>query len=95
MSLKRIDMIQMPMERANLIYNLLITIGKAQENERYDFIHAHCVDKDGCKEWRFQGIFGFGGKYWSDRNEVTYYPEDETEYIKLSAYLLNEALSNI
>jgi len=88
-------MIQMPMERANLIYNLLADIGKAPENERYSFIHAHCVDRDGCKEWRFQGQLGFGGKYWSDTNEVTYYPEDETANIKLTTYLLNQALSQI
>jgi hypothetical protein len=88
-------MIQMPMERASLIYNLLVDIGKAPENERYDFIYAHSVNKEGCEEWRFQGNMGFGGKYWSDRNEVTYYPEDETDFIKLTTYLLNQALLNI
>jgi hypothetical protein len=33
-----------------------------------------------CREFRFQGDLGFGGKVWSDRGRVyvNCYPEDET-----------------
>lgn len=47
--------------------------------EEENFIHHHVVEyKDRCKEWRFQGNLGFGGKYRSNSNKVDYYSEDES-----------------
>ena len=62
---------------SNKIYDLLIRVG-ASPNQRASFIHCQPV---GCREYRFQGIFGFGGKFWdnNDRWYVTYYSEDRTE----------------
>lgn len=62
---------------ANKVYDILVQFG-AQESERSDFIYHHCVDKYGCSEWRFCGVFGFGGKYRSGWNGVTAYPENIT-----------------
>lgn len=74
--------------KANKIYDLLVSIGDANESERGDFIYHHCESEYGCKEWRFCGKFGFGGKYRSTWNGVTYYPEDETpERIRLKNIL--------
>lgn len=63
-------------EFANKAYDLLVSIGGADEKERRDFIHHFC--KVGCTEWRFQGFLGFGGKYRNPANIVTCYFETET-----------------
>lgn len=65
-------------EKYNKIYNLLVKIGGAREDDRDSFIHHHCESKYGCNEWRFCGKLGFGGKYRSVYNKVTCYKEDET-----------------
>lgn len=65
-------------DKANKVYDLLVSIGGANEDDRSSFIYHHCEDKHGCREWRFCGKLGFGGKYRSTWNGVTYYSEDET-----------------
>lgn len=72
------DVKQLTKERANKIYDILVAEAGASESERVDFVWHHCVDKDGCREWRFRGKLGFGGKYRSTWNGVTYYHETET-----------------
>lgn len=32
----------------------------------------------GCSEYRFCGVFGFGGKFWLQDFAVNYYPENAT-----------------
>lgn len=50
---------------------------KFVDRDEEDFIFHHAVNhKERCKEWRFQGKLGFGGKYRSDSNKVDYYSED-------------------
>ena len=46
---------------ANAIYDILVEHGKARNNERSSFIQKFLSDE--ASEWRFQEIFGFGGKY--------------------------------
>lgn len=82
-------------ERANTIYDILVSEAGARESERNDFIYHHCTDKYGCSEWRFQGKLGFGGKYRSTWNGVTYYPEDETSEMVEIKNKVNELLKNI
>ncbi len=82
-------------EKANKIYNLLVSIGGADESERDDFIYHHCTSEYECTEWRFCGNLGFGGKYRSVWNGVSYYPEDETlKHIEIRDKL-NFELKNI
>ena len=81
-------------DKANKIYDLLVSIGGAYEPERSAFIYHHCESKDGCDEWRFSGKLGFGGKYRSN-NRVDCYLEDETPERKKIINELNEALSKI
>lgn len=45
-----------------------------------------------CNEWRFSGHLGFGGKYWSQRNDVTCYQEDMTEERRILIDKTNEKL---
>lgn len=68
----------MDVSKANKVYDLLVSIGGADESDRSNFIYHHCTDKYGCDEWRFSGKLGFGGKYRSKRNRVDCYKEDET-----------------
>lgn len=82
----------MSKERANKIYDLLVSIGGADDRkiERSSFIYAHCEDEYGCLEWRFCGKLGFGGKYRSSWNGVTFYSEDSTpEKIEIKRQLDN------
>jgi len=86
---------KMTKEKANKVYDLLVSIGGAYEPERDDFIYHHTESNVDCSEWRFCGKLGFGGKYRSRYNKVDCYIEDETpERIKLMDEL-NSALVRI
>lgn len=80
---------------ANAVYDLLVRIGGANENERASFVYHHCQSKEGCTEWRFQGKLGYGGKYRSERNTVDCYTEDYTPENEKIINELNEALSKL
>ena len=77
----------------NDVYDLLVDIGGANESERLSFIHAHLNSE--CKEWRFQGKLGFGGKYRIERNKIDCYPEDETNERLWIIEVINRKLSDI
>lgn len=65
-------------EIANDVWNILIRECGASNSEdaRSDFVWR--MSHQDINEYRFQGFLGFGGKFWSGRFKVTYYPEDET-----------------
>lgn len=78
---------------ANKIYDILVSIGDANESERNDFIYTHL--NECCEEWRFCGHLGFGGKYRSNTNTVDCYTEDETPQRKKLIKLINKKLSEL
>jgi hypothetical protein len=82
-------------EFANKVYDILVDEAGAREDERNEFIYHHCIDEFGCQEWRFRGKLGFGGKYKSTWNGVTYYPEDETDEKKEIKTRVDGLLKNI
>ena len=82
-------------EFANLVYNILVLHGGAVESMRDNFIYAHTDKKEPCWEYRFQGVFGFGGKYWSDRNAISYYPEDHTKKLDKLQKKINNLLGEL
>ena len=83
-------------ERLNSIYDLLVSIGGANEHYRYSFIWKHVINTEfPCKEWRFCGHLGFGGKYRSEKNKVDCYSEDETPERLAIIEQLNEALKQL
>ena len=82
-------------ERANKIYDLLVTIGGASESQRDTFIYDHTEKITETDEWRFGGYLGFGGKYRADRNLVQCYREDETPEIIEIKKILNTELNKI
>jgi hypothetical protein len=83
------------LERAEKIYDLLVSLGGASESMRSSFIYHHCENPDGCGEWRFQGKLGFGGKYYSRMNRVDAYTEDRTQEVIDIIEKLNILLSEV
>lgn len=80
-------------EQANSIYDILVELGGASERMRDAFIYAHHTKKD-CDEWRFQGKFGFGGKFWSKYLDVNYYSEHETDELNELKQTINNKISD-
>lgn len=76
----------------NAVYDVLMKTGGAREDERDSFITNH-TSTQGCDEYRFQGHFGFGGKYRSKTNTADYYAEDKTPELELRVSNLNAQLS--
>lgn len=61
--------------QANAIFDILVAECGAIISDRYTFVHY--VTHDGT-EYRFQGVFGFGGKFRPKTMSIDYYPEDQT-----------------
>jgi hypothetical protein len=78
----------------NKVFDLLASIGGAPESMRSNFVHHHTKEEP-PKEYRFQGHLGFGGKYWSEDNVVSYYAEDYTIAIDDLNHKLNLALASL
>lgn len=76
-------------EKFNSIYNILVKLGGASEMMREAFIHAQIHD---CREWRFGGKLGHGGKYWNYENQVNCYSEDLTKERQLIIDNINSEL---
>lgn len=88
---------------ANRIYDILIRECGATEYWRQNFIVCHCVtpytdgDSVPCREYRFQGQLGFGGKFrnHSDRWYVDYSPEDKKEWRDAFVEIANRKLQQL
>lgn len=82
-------------EFANKVYNILVKHGGANEEMRLNFVICHEDVIHPCWEYRFQGHFGFGGKYWSERNAINYYAEDRTKKLDKLETKINKLLGEI
>jgi hypothetical protein len=51
-----------PETYSNRIYNILVEDCLAPESWRNDFI---CQEGEGCREYRFQGTLGMGGRFYN------------------------------
>ena len=80
---------------ANKVYDILVAEAGSHENNRQCFVYSHCEDEFPCHEFRFGGAFGFGGKYWSERNAINYYPEDHTKKLDKLEAKVNKLLEEI
>jgi hypothetical protein len=74
------------------VYNILVKDGGALESNRHSFLYAHIESEHLCREWRFSGFFGFGGKYRSHRNTIDYYPENKSEKLEKLEKAINDKL---
>jgi len=81
------------------IYSILVEDGKADKNMEDSFISSHIQEGNekygACDEWRFCGIFGFGGKYRRKRNTIDCYSEDETPKLILAMDAINIKLAKV
>lgn len=83
--------------QANQIYDILVKLGGASESERLSFIYNLCVEKRSQLplQWRFQGHFGFGGKYYVGQNIVSCYREELTPEKEQLIDKMNKELKKI
>lgn len=79
----------------NRVYTVLVDLGSAAEHMRDSFVFAHINKEHPCREWRFSGNLGYGGKYRSSTNTVDCYQEDVTPLHTELIQKLNQALANL
>ncbi len=86
---------------AETIYNILIRECGASEYNRRQFVEAHCrigfPETPVCREFRFQGVLGFGGKFRNVHGKwyVDYYQEDTREYRDAVVEIANRKLQTL
>lgn len=87
-----------PSEQANLIFDILIEECGAAPSMRTEFVREHGKEPwYWPTEFRFQGLLGFGGKFWNEYNNwrVSCYPENETQLVKEYMQKANERLASL
>ena len=77
---------------------ILSPMGKApgDQRDRDNFVRSHLELEYPATEWRFQGMFGFGGKFRARpdlRCTVDCYPEDSTPERKVAQDAINAKLA--
>lgn len=83
----------MTTELAHQIYTILVEHLDAREGDRDAFVYHMAT---GCREWRFQGCLGFGGKLYNDHKlRVDCYPEDYNEERRIKIDAVNQMLKGI
>lgn len=85
----------MTRSQASTIWGILVREAGAtpSESRHQEFVHLHTVEN--CREYRFIGLLGHGGKYRSQRNRVDCYPEDENKERLAVIERTNKALSGL
>jgi len=85
----------MTREFLNKVYDILCQMADAREDDRFGFVESHMDSKYPCREWRFCGSLGFGGKYRIERNTIDCYLEDLTPNRQATIDKVNQALADI
>lgn len=85
-----------PEEIFGRAYDVLIEHAKAAPRDRAYFVRLFSTDRR-ANEYRFQGVLGFGGKFYRDdaRYYVTCYPEDSTPEREAVVTRVNELLKQL
>ena len=82
--------------QANAVYDILVQHAGANNDQRDRewFIYVH---KDTCREYRFQGSLGFGGKLYVEPDgwRVSCYPDDRTPRRQAIIDATNGALAEL
>jgi hypothetical protein len=76
-------------------YAILVELGGALPFWEEQFVHYFTTESGDTLEWRFQGKFGYGGKFWRRYNnvhDVTCYSEDITNERKKLIKEINKRL---
>jgi hypothetical protein len=81
----------------NDVWSILVNEGGADPTEKDSFLHVVKNESQGSGEYRFQGLFGFGGKFYWNRDHcyVSCYREDETPERKKKIAEINERLKKL
>jgi hypothetical protein len=79
-------------DRARAAYLILMAEAGGHPDLEEEFVF-HIAE--GCREFRFQGLLGFGGKFWPEENVVTCYSEDRTPERLAIIERTNERLKDI
>lgn len=79
----------------NAVYDVLVEFGGAPKHMRGNFVQCHLDENYPCKEYRFMGLFGFGGKYRSETNSIDYYRENTTIERDAAQKIVNDKLKSI
>jgi len=80
------------------VWNCAVTFGGAHEGQREEFrSYVENHPKEFPFEFRFQGLFGFGGKLRLRKGyfQADYYPEDKTEDREKKLEVLNHNLARL
>ncbi len=83
-------------EQANAVYDLLVRELDAMEHMRENFIYV--MTEGDCREYRFMGCLGFGGKLYVEARgklRVGCYREDETPELRAKMAAVNELLKTM
>jgi hypothetical protein len=80
-------------EVANAVYDILVRLASAPERMRENFLRVQ--ESTDCREYRFMGSLGFGGKFWKESWRVSCYPEDETPDRAATIRACNAALQDL
>ena len=84
-------------EKAVEIVNVLISMGGMYYEDAHSFISEYAMTdkKEVSSEFRFQGRFGFGGKFRLNKDDVSYvdyYPEHQTDALDVLEAQINAQL---
>lgn len=84
----------LPADVANAIFDILVERAGASESMRDEFVYQQM---GGCREFRFQGSLGSGGKLYVEPNRwrVAAYPEDRTPQRDATIGETNAALAGL
>ena len=80
------------------VYEVLVKFtGAVDSHNALDcFVQLHLDDEGSCcREYRFQGTLGYGGKYRAGTNRVDYYHEDGTPERQEIVDITNKELYNL
>ena len=77
------------------VYQILMEEAGAPINLRENFVYV--MANEDCREYRFQGSLGFGGKLYNERGRlrVSCYPEDETPERRIVIDKTNQRLKGL
>lgn len=82
--------------QARFIFNILVEHAGAHEDDKKQFLVAQANRKYPCREFRFCGSLGFGGKFWNNNGKlyINCYQEDETPKRNRIIKLVNRILKD-
>ena len=80
-------------------WSILVLFGGAYDGDRAreTFVRTFLATMYPATEYRFGGMFGFGGKFWRNdgRLYISYYPEDQTKTLDAVRDTINEVLAQL